>query len=510
MAMERARDLQKTVAGLVLLSLVFGSANSYALEHSQLGKHQVGTNNMTFDYFSTKWKSMYQVQISEISKLAGVPAAEYKNKFELPKEPIFVEGNDKANEDALNDYASRIAAWFVIEKSSIDPKAPVPESKDLPDVIKYSKENCELLVRESQNERMLYFSQDRGVQSYGAGSYTFREPIPTTICLDNEPEGNRKKYFELGAALKKWVLFEINNFSYSRLTFLNLPELDLVGKISTEEKFFEEIDSYRNTKESLRLMNSDSEKLDRYVDTQPKITDVSYGYEHKIPGPRYPQFEPGNPSGNFASTVIWGYLYQKWVSGQLKTDDRLIFTKQVNPGQQKRQCESQSAANTNSFTLIRSAIQAARDAIQLQNANKDLNDKKLNGSEISKTLSNIRKSLETYSEKLPIYFQRDVSCEIYEVQILELQVLFTALKTAEAQLESLLKGDLRVSTKYQEKTFDKKLDQAVESTKKATLQKNFNSKSKVAMPIICAKDKSSIKITFNGKQCPTGLIKIKL
>jgi hypothetical protein len=51
MAMERARDLQKTVAGLVLLSLVFGSANSYALEHSQLGKHQVGINNMTFDYF---------------------------------------------------------------------------------------------------------------------------------------------------------------------------------------------------------------------------------------------------------------------------------------------------------------------------------------------------------------------------------------------------------------------------------------------------------------------------
>ena len=146
----------------------------------------------------------------------------------------------------------------------------------------------------------------------------------------------------------------------------------------------------------------------------------------------------------------------------------------------------------------------------MQSANKDINDKKSNASEISKTLNNIRKSLEIYSEKLPIYFERDPSCEIYRVQISELQVLFTALKTAEAQLESLLKGDLRVSTKYQEKTFDKKLDQAVESTKKVTLQKNFNSKSKVAMPLICGKDKSSIKITFNGKKCPSGLIRVKI
>jgi hypothetical protein len=500
--------VKQTAAGLLLSCLILGSSNAYALERSPLGKHQVEATQWTFDMFLTKWKSMYQVQVSEISKLAGVPIAQYKSKYELPKEPIFVEGNNKANEDALNDYATRIYAWFVIEKSSIDPKMPVTENKDLPDALKYNKENCEMLVKELQNERVLYFNENRGIERYGASSYTFREPIPTTTCLDNDSDGNRNRYFQLGAALKKWVVFEINNFSFSRLIFLNLPPLNLAGKISTEEKFFDAIDTYTNSKQSLQLMNSDTALYDQFVASQPKIVDVSYSYQRKNPGPQWPQFDPKDPTGNFASVTVWGYLYQKWVSDQLKTDDRLIFSKEFNPGQQKRQCEGQSAANTNSFTLIRSALRAASEAIQIQSANKNTNDKKLNAAEISKTLSNIRKALETYSEKLPVYLGRDPSCVIYKVQISELQVLFTSLKSVEAQLENLQNGDLKVATKYQENSFEKKLDQAIESTKKATLQRNFNSKSKVAMPLVCAKDRNAIRLTHNGKRCPSGLIKI--
>ena len=502
--MEHGRGLKKAAVGLMASCLILGSSNSYALEQLPLGKHQTGATQFTLDMFLTKWKSMYQIQITEISKLAGVPISQYKAKYELPKEPIFLEGNHQANEDALNDYAARIAAWFVIEKSTIQPNTSVPDGNAAPDVLKYSKENCELLVKDLQNERVSYFNEIR-VQGYAASGYSFRETVPTTICAENDIEGNQKRYIELGATLKKWVGSEISNFRYSRLVFENLPTLNLVGRISTEEKFFEAIDSYRNSKESLRLMNSDSEKLDRYVDTQPKIIDVSYGYDHKIPSPRYPEYEPGNPSGNFSSIVIWGHLYQKWVSGQLRTDDRLIFTKQVNPGQQKRQCEGQSAANTNSFTLIRAAIQASRDAIQIQSANKDLNDKKVNASEISKTLSDIRKALETYSEKLPIYLERDPSCEIYKVQISELQNLLTSLGAAQSQLNNLQNGSMRNSSAYNERTFDKRLDLAIESTEKALLQKPLSNKTKVALPLVCGNRKNSLKITHNGARCPAGM-----
>jgi hypothetical protein len=501
---ERDRGIKQAVVVLVTSCLIFGSSNSHALEQFPSGKHQVGATPFTLEMFTTKWKSMYQIQITEVSKLAGVPISQYKAKYELPKEPIFLEGNHQANEDALNDYAARIAAWFVMEKSSIEPKASTPESKGLPDPLKYSKENCEKLVKDLQNERVSYFNEIR-VQSYAASGYSFREKLPTTICTDNDLEGNQKRYIELGATLKKWVGSEISTFSYSRLVFENLPSLNLVGRISTEEKFFDAIDSYRNSKESLRLMNSDSEKLDRYVDSQPKVVDVSYGYDHKIPAPRYPEYEPGNPSGNFASTVIWGHLYQKWVSGQLRTDDRLIFTRQVNPGQQKRQCEGQSAANTNSFTLIRSAIQASREAIQIQSANKDANDKKLNASDISSTLSDIRKALETYGEKLPIYFERDPSCEIYKVQISELQNLFTSLGSTQSQLSNLQNGSLRNISTYSERTFDRRLDLAIESTEKALLQKPSNTKAKVALPLICGNSKNSLRITHNGTRCPAGM-----
>lgn len=499
----------RAAVGLAFSCLILGSSNSFAMAQPQLGKRQVEATQWTFDMFLTKWKSMYQVQISEISKLAGVPISQYKFKYEVPKEPIFIEGNHKANEDALNDYAARIASWFAIEKSSIEPKVATPDSKVLPFEQKFSKNNCELLGKELQNERVLYFNEVR-VQRYAASKYAFRESFPTLICVENDLEGNQKRYIELGAALKKWVGFEISNFSYSRLVFENLPPLDLVGKITSQEKFFEVIDGYRNSRESLKLMNSDSEKLDRYVDAQPKITDVSYGYQHKVPEPQRPEFEPGNPTGNFSSTVIWGYLYQKWVSSQLGTDDRLIFTKQVNPGQRKRQCEDQSTANTYSFTLIRSAIRAASDATQIQSGNKDLNDRKLNASEISKPLGNIKKALETYSEKLPIYLERDPLCVIYKVQILELEVLFSSLKAAEVKLENLQDGDLRGVTKYAEKLFDKKLNQAVESTKKAVSQKDFDRNSRVGALLICGKDKKAIKLTHNGKQCPSGLIEIKL
>jgi hypothetical protein len=284
----------------------------------------------------------------------------------------------------------------------------------------------------------------------------------------------------------------------------------LIGKISTEEKFFDAIDTHTNSKQSLQLMNSDTALYDQFVASQPKIVDVSYSYQRKNPGPQRPQFDPKDPTGNFASVTVWGYLYQKWVSDELKTDDRLIFTKEFNPGQQKRQCEGQSAANTNSFTLIRSALLAASEAIKIQSANKNTNERKLNATEISKTLSNIRKALETYSEKVPVYLERDPSCVIYKIQISELQVLFTSLKSVEAQLENLQNGDSKVATKYQKNSFDKKLDQAIESTKKATLQRNFNSKSKVAMPLVCAKDRNAIRLTHNGKRCPSGLIKVNL
>ncbi len=507
--MERNRGLVQVTVGLVLTCLIFGSSNSYALEQPQLSKRQVEATQWTFDMFLTKWKSMYQVQVSEISKLAGVPISQYKFKNDIPKEPMYIEGSHKANEDALNDYATRIASWFAIEKSSIEPKGPTSDNKVLPFEGKYDKGNCELLVKELQNERVLYFNEV-SVLSYMASKYNFRESIPTSICVANDVEGNQKRYMELGAALKKWVGFEISNFSYSRLVFENLPPLDLVGKITSEEKFFEVIDGYRNSRDSLKLMNSDIEKLDRYVDAQPKITDVSYGYQHKIPEPRRPVFESGNPSGNFSSTVIWGYLYQKWVSDQLEIDDRLIFTKQVNPGQQKRQCEGQSSANTYSFTLMRSAIRAASDATQIQSTNKDLNDKNLNAVEISKTLRNIKKALETYSEKLPVYLERDPLCVIYKVQMSELEVLFSSLEAAEDKLENLQDGDLRGLAKYQEKSFDRKIDQAVESTKKAVSQKDFDRDSRGAMPLICGKDKGTLKLTHNGKRCPSGLIEIKL
>jgi hypothetical protein len=507
---ERDRGPKGTTVGLVLCCLILGSSNAYALERSPSGRYQVEATQWTFDKFLTKWKSMYQNSVFVLSNLAGVPISQYKFKYLLPKEPIFVEGNDKVNEDALNDYAARLSAWYVIEKSSIDPKAPVSENKVLPDALKYNKENCEVLVKELQNERVLYFNENRGIERYGASSYTFREPIPTTTCLDNDSDGNRNRYLQLGAASKKWLSFEMSNFSFSRLIFLNLPPLNLVGKISTEEKFFDAIDTYTNSKQSLQLMNSDAALYDQFVASQPKIVDVSYSSQRKNPRPQMPQFDPKDPTGNFASVTVWGYLYQKWVSDELKTDDRLIFTKEFNPGQQKRQCESQGSANTNSFTLMRSAIQASSEAIQIQGANKDLNDKKLNASEISQSLENLRKALETYSEKLPVYLERNPSCVIYKVQISELEVLMASLKSAEVQLENLRNGDLKVATKYQENLFDRKLDQAIESTKKATLQRSLKGKSKVAMPLICAKDRNSIKLTHNGKRCPSGLIKINL
>ena len=503
--MERERGLKGTTVGLVLCCLILGSGNAYALERSPSGRYQVEATQWTFDKFLTKWKSMYQNSVFVLSNLAGVPISQYKFRFLLPKEPIFVEGNDKANEEALNDYAARLSAWYVMEKSSIDPKAPVPENKDLPDALKYNKENCEMLVKELQNERVLYFNENRGIERYGASSYTFREPTPTTTCLDNDSDGNRNRYFQLGAALKKWVVFEINNFSFSRLIFLNLPPLNLVGKISTEEKFFDAIDTYTNSKQSLQLMNSDTALYDQFVASQPKIVDVSYSSQRKNPGPQRPQFDPKDPTGNFASVTVWGYLYQKWVNDELKTDDRLIFTKEFNPGQQKRQCEGQSAANTNSFTLIRSALLAASEAIKIESANKNTNDKKLNATEISKTLSDISKALETYSEKLPIYLERDPSCEIYKVQISELQNLFTSLGTVQSQLSNLQNGSMRNTSTYNERTFDKRLALAIESTEKALLQKPLSTKAKVALPLVCGNRKNSLRITHNGTRCPAGM-----
>ena len=495
---------RRIIIGLVLLSLTFSVIDANAAISPKSGSNVEGLTPLTSEQFRDKWKAFYQIYVNEINKLAGAPRTEYKNP--PPADPIFRDGMPKENYDAIDDYGRRLAAWFAVEKASIEPKAPTVENKSLPDLNKWSKENCESSVKSLISEAVLSFNPK--IKAYGTTSYRFREPIPTTACFENDSDGNQKRYFELGATLKKWLVFESSNISFGRLIFDNLPSLDLVGKIYTEDQFYQKVDSYRNTKKSLQLMNASSEKLDKYVAAQLKAQDVSYGYEYKNPEPLRPLFQASDPSENFASLVVWGYLYQLWVDAQLVANEPLIFTKQFNPGQQKLACNLQSAANTSSFTLIRASINSAYDSIQLQAANKDLVDKKISTTEISEVLSKLQKALDTYNEKLPVYFNRDQSCEIYSAQIIELQGLYTSLKIAQSQLEKLKNGDLKITSQYSEKKFDLKIDEAIKSTKKALSQKPLGSNSKVPAPLICGKNKNSIQLTTNARKCPTGLIKI--
>jgi len=503
--MEKTKGARKIIIGLVLLSLTFSVIDANAAYSPKSGINIEGLTPLTGEQFREKWKSFYQIYVNEINKLAGAPRTEYKNP--PPTDPIFRDGMHKENYDAIDDYARRLAAWFAVEKASIEPKTDPVENKSLPKLDKWSKENCEASVKSLKDEWVTSYFNPK-IKAYGTTSYRFREPIPTVACFENDSDGNQKRYFELGAALKKWFAFESSNISFGRLIFDNLPPLDLVGKIYTEDQFYQKVDSYRNTKKSLQLMNISSEKLDKYVAAQLKERDVSYGYEYKTPEPLRPIFQASDPSENFASLVVWGYLYQQWVDAQLAANEPLIFTKQFNPGQQKLACNSQSAANTSSFTLIRTSINSAYDSIQLQAANKNLVDKKSSTTEISGVLTNIKKTLDTYNEKLPVYFNRDQSCEIYSAQIIELQGLYTSLKVAQSQLEKLNNGDLKITSEYSEKKFDLKIDEAIKSTKKALSQKPLSSNSKVPTPLICGKNKNSIQLTTNARKCPTGLIKI--
>ena len=503
--MEKIKGARKLIITLVSLCLTVSVIDANAAYTPKSGINVEMSTPLTSDQFREKWKSYYQIYVGEINKLAGAPVTQYK--YPPPTDPIFREGMNQENYDAIDDYIRRLVAWFAVEKASIAPKAPAVEDKTLPELNKWSKENCEVSVTSLKEDYVTLYVKPR-IKAYGANSYRFREPIPTATCFENDSKGNQNRYYELGAALKKWFISESSNISYSRLIFENLPALDLVGKIFTEDQFYKKIDSYMNTKKSLELMNLSSEKLDKYVATQPKILDVSYGYEYQNPMPNRPFYDASDSSGNFASLVTWGYLYQQWVDAQLATNEPLIFTKQFNPGQQKLACNSQSTANTASFTLIRASIKAAYDSIQLQAANKDLIDKKSSASEISLILNNIQKALNTYNEKLPVYFERDRSCEIYQAQMIELQELYASLKITQSQLEKLKNGDLKITSQYSEKKFDVKINEAIKTTEKALSQKIPGSKSKVLPPLICGKNKNSIQLTTNARKCPAGLIKI--
>lgn len=503
--METARGSRKPIVILVLLCLNLSVIDANAAYVPKSGSNVEGLTPLTSVQFKDKWQAFYQIYVNEISKLAGAPKVEYKNP--PPTDPIFREGMHKENYDAIDDYARRLIAWFAVEKSSIEPKAPAIENQSLSELNKWSKENCESSVKTLKEEMVTSYFIPR-IKAYGTSSYQFREPIPTATCFENDSEGNQKRYENLGVALKKWFGFESSNISYARLIFANLPALNLIGEINTEDQFYQKIDSYRNTKKSLQLMNSSSEKLDKYVASQSKILDMSYGYEYKNSEPLRPLYEASDSSGNFASLVIWGYLYQQWVDTQLASNEPLIFTKQFNPGQQKLACNLQSTANTSSFTLIRTSIKASYDSIQLQAANKDLIDKKSSAAKIFVILNNIQKALDTYNEKLPIYFKRDQTCEIYRAQMIELQELYSSLKITQSQLEKLQNSDLKFTSQYSEKKFNVKINEAIKTTEKALSQKIPSSQSKVQSPLICGKNKNSIQLTTNARKCPAGLRQI--
>ena len=109
---------------------------------------------------------------------------------------------------------------------------------------------------------------------------------------------------------------------------------------------------------------------------------------------------------------------------------------------------------------------------------------------------------------MPVYFERDRSCEIYQAQMIELQELYASLKITQSQLEKLKNGDLKITSQYSEKKFDVKINEAIKTTEKALSQKIPGSKSKVLPPLICGKNKNSIQLTTNARKCPAGLIKI--
>ena len=161
---------RRIIIGLVLLSLTFSVIDANAAISPKSGSNVEGLTPLTSEQFRDKWKAFYQIYVNEINKLAGAPRTEYKNP--PPADPIFRDGMPKENYDAIDDYGRRLAAWFAVEKASIEPKAPTVENKSLPDLNKWSKENCESSVKSLISEAVLSFNPK--IKAYGTTSYRFR------------------------------------------------------------------------------------------------------------------------------------------------------------------------------------------------------------------------------------------------------------------------------------------------------------------------------------------------
>ena len=125
--MEKIKGARKLIITLVSLCLTVSVIDANAAYTPKSGINVEMSIPLTSDQFREKWKSYYQFYVGEINKLAGAPVTQYK--YPPPTDPIFREGMNQENYDAIDDYIRRLVAWFAVEKASIAPKAPAVEDK---------------------------------------------------------------------------------------------------------------------------------------------------------------------------------------------------------------------------------------------------------------------------------------------------------------------------------------------------------------------------------------------
>ena len=235
----------------------------------------------------------------------------------------------------------------------------------------------------------------------------------------------------------------------------------------------------------------------------------SYGYNYNSIYPAAPPFIPSDGPGNYKRLHFYVKVLQGFVEKELPTVKKENVT--FNPNAWIAQCDSQSTSITKTFSELRGIISDLGILIKSEANNPNVTDRSSNLTIVGDKVKIIRKQIDIYLMKLPVYFKQLPKCVIYSDQLTEAQGISLQLEQLENQLKSFSTNNTVSKNPYNDANFDKniaKVDTKIVKAKNSAMVTSTKiAKSDQKLPIVCMKKSNKQILTVDGKKCPAGYTK---
>ena len=375
------------------------------------------------------------------------------------------------------------------------------DSSPAPTTAVWTKESFDLKITTTINsfhkfqaDLKIYYSPDFANLDYKfAISPTYNFDPPQYYPND---QSNSIMFDKFNDRIQGAYQAENKNFSWQRFT---IPESFSGGSYTSLDKYE---DAYSNliTPIMIPLWNA----MDKVA---PDGSGYGYHYEHIFPAAI--NFIPSDGPGNYKRLHFYAKVLQGFVEMEIPTIKKANV--EVNPNAWIAQCDAQSTSITKTFSELRGIISDLGILIKSEANNPNVTDRSSNLTIVGDKVKTIRKQIDIYLMKLPVYFKQLPKCVIYSDQLTEAQSISLQLNQLENQLKSFSTNNTVSKKAYNEATFDKsiaKLDSNIVNAKNsAVVTSTMITKSDQKLPIVCIKKSNKQILTLDGIKCPSGYTK---